>query len=163
MATKTPRICITLSDPMRAWIEDLTQLMYKPAPASTAAGLLTMLAGAMELELKRFPLTENEANCLADVLGGSIVTTGPVLGSIVLHEAMDAFRIGHEFLFNSDMDISSYGTKHRIDEDVLLDKLRRLSPIGDLALRLAIARWWKSDEPRDYGNAGLTIVTAVSG
>jgi hypothetical protein len=153
MATKLPRISITPpSELVRDWIDEVAELICQPT-ATAAGSMLAAMRDLMRLELRRLPLTEDEANCVADVLSGTNITTGPVLGQIVWAEVSEAFHIAGN-------GASSYGTKHSINQGTLLGKLRDLGPTADLALRLAVARWWAMDEPRDHQQAGLNIVSA---
>jgi hypothetical protein len=136
MATRLRRLQVTPpSQEVRDWIDEVARLTLSPSPASTVSSLLSAMRDLMRLELRRVPLSEREADCLADILGGSIVTIGPLLGPILYAEVANAFQLAGD-------GVSSYGAHHGIDQDALLAKLRGIGPSADLALRLAFARWW---------------------
>ncbi|KAA1249864.1 hypothetical protein F0Q45_12730 [Mycobacterium simiae] len=156
MATKLPRLSVTPpSEEVLSWIEEVAALTYQ-APAAATGALLAAMHDLGRSELRRIQLTEHEADCLADVLNGSVIALGPILGPIVYAEVSDAFHLAGD-------GISSYGAKHDIDQDALLAKLRGIGPSADLALRLAFARWWNMpDRKRDYRAVGLNIKSQQS-
>lgn len=152
MATKLPRLSVTPpSQGVRTWLDEIADLTCHPV-ATAAGALLGAMRELMRMELRRIALTEREANCLADILNGSNIAAGLVLGPIVYAEVSDAFHLA------GDDEFSSYAAKHDIDQDKLLAKLRGMGPTADLALRLAVARWWAMPEPRDYVTAGINII-----
>ncbi|MBS4730520.1 hypothetical protein MSM1_20075 [Mycobacterium sp. SM1] len=139
---------VTIAEPVRRWLEEIAELLMQP-PASAASNLLAAMRDLMRLELRRIPLREQEADCLADILNSSITTA--VLGPITYAEVSDAFRCAGD-------GVSSYGAKHGIDEEALLKKLKDIGPAADLALRLAFARWWAmSPDKRDYRAVGIVL------
>jgi hypothetical protein len=151
MATKLPRITVTPpSTEVRDWIDEIAGLSFQ-APAAAVGAMLGAMRDLMRMELRRVPLTEHEADCIADILNSSAVSLGPVLGPIVYAEVSDAFHLAGD-------GVSSYGAKHNINQDALLAKLRGIGPSADLALRLAFARWWAMpDGQRDYRAVWLDV------
>jgi hypothetical protein len=133
---------------VRAWIGEVADLTDQ-APAATAAALLAAMRDLMSLELRRIQFTEGEADCLVDILNGRAETLG--LGPLVYAVVSDAVHLARAD------ESSSYAARYGIDEDTLLSKLRGMGPTADLALRLAVARWWAGAEPRDYATAALNI------
>ncbi|MGK5677653.1 hypothetical protein, partial [Actinoplanes sp. URMC 104] len=92
-------------------------------------------------ELRKLSFTLGQIDCIADVLNGTALT--PTLGQIVWMELADAFEIARD---SPVPDHSSYGFKWSIDEQALLERVSRINPIADLALRDAVARWWKDND-----------------
>jgi len=138
-------------DTLAAWLAQSAGLARTGASPSMQArtdlGLLQMI---LDAELRRVRLTLAQANCLADVLNGTIVdaTIGAGLG-LAYAECYDAFRLAREGLPISDL--SSYGAKWGPEdgdpakwEQDLLDLLGRLGPAADYALRRAVALWWET-------------------
>lgn len=131
-------------------------------PGRTVADLLGILAHGMTNELAGTEFSETEADVLAAVLQGTVVSFA--LGSIAYRECSDAFDIARD---SPAPDISSYAAQFGIDEDQLLQKLAAMTPLGDLALRLAIARWWQlpPEQRQDgfgYQGVGLRIAAAAA-
>lgn len=136
-------------DSITAWLAQsagLARTGVSPSmQAKTDLGLLQMVCNA---ELRRVRLTLAQANCIADVLNGTIVdaTIGAGLG-LAYAECYDAFRLAREDVPIADL--SSYGAKWGPEgsdpakwEQDLLDILGRLGPAADYALRRSIAAWW---------------------
>jgi hypothetical protein len=117
----------------------------------------------MAAELRRVPLTVGEANCLASILKGHRPSSGPASASIGVcyAEAEQAFHLAREIA-----ERAPAGKWWGIDEDALLDRLRRLGPAADLALQDAIAHWHGRRFDATAGGfeaAGLRIINPVAG
>lgn len=119
--------------------------------------LLNMLKREMDAELAGVAFTEAEAKALANAHSATI--PGLALGQIAHYEMLDAFADARRFGTPS-----SYQAHFGINEEQLLGKLEALTPLGDLALRLAIARWWQllDDNEQDdslsaFERAGIRI------
>ncbi|MFF7115463.1 hypothetical protein ACFY91_24575 [Streptomyces albogriseolus] len=155
------RISTRLSGELAEWLEDRTDRMMTGSPDIQARQELGMWRGALAAELRRIRLTVDQANCLADVMNGTILDAA-LSGSvpIVFFNASDAFQLARETPFPGE---SSYGKKWGINEDALLDYLRRLGPTADHALHDAISRWWKKNaEPTVEGWASVGLAVAPS-
>ena len=97
----------------------------------------------LDAELRRIRLTGAELACVADVAAGSLLQPAVSLhAGTVYAQCYDAFRLTREY---DPAGISSYGAKHGIDEQDLLDRLGALGPAADHALADAISRWWAGD------------------
>lgn len=122
------------------WLEDRQHRMYTESPSEQARRELGLWRGVLAMELRRVRFTLAEAICLADVLNGS--TIDATVGQLLLAEVYDAFRLARETPLPGE---SSYGTKHGIDEQRLIDVIAALGPAADHALRDAFSRWWATD------------------
>jgi len=125
--------------------------------ARTELGLWRTVLGA---ELRRIRLTLPQARCVADVLHGTLTNPAVASGAgLAYAECYDAFRIARATPGGE-----SYGAKHGVDEQELLDYLATLGPAADHALRDAIARWWAQPDPGDspegFAAAGLQVNNA---
>lgn len=132
---RTPRLAVALPESTRSWVDQVAVCTSQP-PAATAASLIDTLAGLLRAELRRIPLRVAEAAALSQVLNS---TTGVDLAVIPMRlfvEASEAFDLAHQIPGGQ----AAYGTVFDIDENNLLEKLRRLGPTSDLALRLALAQ-----------------------
>jgi hypothetical protein len=152
------RISTRLPEDLAGWLEDRTDRMMTGSEDIQARLELAMWRGALAGELRRIRLTVDQANCLADVMNGTILDAA-LAGSapIVFYNAADAFQLVHESPFPGE---STYGKKWGIDEEALLKYLRGLGPTADHALHDAITRWWKTDaEPtvEGWATVGLTV------
>jgi hypothetical protein len=111
----------------------------------------------MDAELAGVAFTESEAKALANAHSSTI--PGLALGQIAYDDMLDSFADARRF-----GNPSSYQAHFGINEEQLLGKLKDLTPLGDLALRLAIARWWQllDDNEQDdslsaFERAGVRI------
>ena len=132
-----------------AWLRARAE--RSPFMPGGAANELEVWRSVQRLELASVPLTIAELLLIADVLNGSIVATG--FGSVTAHEAADA----------TGADPGSYGAKWGVDEAALVDKLARLGPTADYALRQAVADFWDrpgadSGDPAMWAGLGFTVV-----
>ncbi|MEU2426876.1 hypothetical protein ABZ619_38690 [Streptomyces sp. NPDC007851] len=156
------RITTRLTEPgLAAWLEDRTDRMNTGSNDIQARLELGMWRGALTAELRRIRLTVDQANCLADVMNGSLMDAA-LAGSagIVFYNAADAFQLARETPFPGE---STYGAKWDIDEEALLGYLRALGPTADHALHDAISRWWNTDgEPTVEGWATVGLNVAPS-
>ncbi|OEJ21028.1 hypothetical protein [Streptomyces subrutilus] len=152
------RISTRLSGDVAEWLEDRTDRMMTGSKDIQARQELAMWRGALAGELRRIRLTVDQANCLADVMNGTIMDAA-LAGSagIVFYNAADAFQLVHDSPFAGE---STYGAKWGIDEEALLKYLRGLGPTADHALHDAISRWWNLNaEPtvEGWARVGLTV------
>ena len=132
-----------------AWLRARAE--RSPFMPGGAANELEVWRSVQRLELAAVPLTIAELLLIADVLNGSFVATG--FGSVTAHEAADA----------TGADPGSYGAKWGVDEAALVDKLARLGPTADYALRQAVADFWDrpgadSGDPAMWAGLGFTVV-----
>ncbi|MGW2181279.1 hypothetical protein ACWCXX_24900 [Streptomyces sp. NPDC001732] len=154
------RIQTRVSETTAAWLEDRDHRMNTGSPHLQAKIELSLWQDALAAELRRIRLTLNQANCIADILNGSLITPG-VAGNVpaVYFEVTDAFHLVREQPIPYDENL--YGTKWGIDEERLTDYLRSLGPTADHALHDAVARWWETDaDPtvEGWAGVGLTVV-----
>lgn len=151
MPPKNDRIQVAPNERLRAVIDRTQSLTHSAGLGPTIALMLSMHVDLMRLELRRVPLTSREAEVLAAIIGGPLVTPG--VGSLLIGEVIDAFDI-------AGTGGSSYGSQFGVDEDRLVAKLRGIGPSADLALRLALATWWSlPDTDRDFTAVGLRIIS----
>lgn len=155
------RITTRLPDTLAEWLEGRTDRMMTGSLDIQARLELGMWRGALTAELRRIRLTVDQANCLADVMNGSVLDAA-LAGSapIVFYNAADAFQLARDTPFPGE---SSYGEKWGIDEKELLEYLQRLGPTADHALHDAISRWWNTRaEPtvEGWATVGLTVAPA---
>jgi hypothetical protein len=152
---KSTRVALSVPPSQLKWVQEMSELMFIPATAGTITSLLDAVQGLLKLELRRIPLTVGEAGCIADVLNGALVLSPPVLGPVLYAELSDAFSFAQGG--------ASYGTKWSIDEQALAKRMLAIGPTADLALRIAIAQWWKTPDKRSdeagFRAVGLNIVT----
>ncbi|KPC77477.1 hypothetical protein ADL27_48750, partial [Streptomyces sp. NRRL F-6602] len=104
-------------------------------------------------------LTLNQANLIASVLSGTVMTP-EIVGNApaVLMEVSDAFHLARETPLPGE---KPYGERWSLDEDALLHYLRTLGPTADHALFDAVSRWWKTGAPttvEGWASVGLTVV-----
>lgn len=154
------RINYRLEDDDLQWLLSRTERMHQPS--QHVAGRVELLMWRMVLrgELGRIRLTTAQARCLADVYAGSALdaAVGTPLG-LVYAEAYDAFRLARRH----GGEVSSYGRKHGIDEQALLDLLADLGPAADAALRDALNRWWQDSDTHtgdadSFRRVGIAII-----
>lgn len=151
MPPKNDRIQVVTPPRIRAAVDEIQELTSTPGLGAAVVTMLTLHLELLHLELRRIPLTRNEADTLAAITGGPTLTAG--VGAILIGEVLDAIDIAGN-------GPSSIAAHHDVDTDALVDKLRGIGPSADLALRLAFARWWAMPEDdRDYPAAGLRIVS----
>lgn len=168
-AGRAPRLPLTLDTYTRSRIDQFAKWCGEPA-ATTAASFLTAVIVSLELEAKRIAFTEAEAGVLCEVIQNDFTLNTGFLGPRILANLADAFYLARQ----QGGGLSSYAEQFGIDEDVLLEKLRGLGPLPDLALRITIAKWWDLqsayDETDDgeqisdreaYLAAGFTIIDAT--
>lgn len=156
------RITTRLTEPGLAdWLDDRTNRMMTGSLDIQARQELGMWRSALAGELRRIRLTVDQANCLADVMNGALMDAAMAgTAGIVFYNAADAFQLARDTPFPLE---SSYGEKWSIDEDGLLDYLRRLGPTADHALHDAISRWWNAKcEPTVEGWASVGLTVAPS-
>lgn len=160
---RTKRLAVALPDSTRSWVDQVAAWTSQP-PAATAASLIDILADLLRVELRRVPLSVAEADAISHILSNDPrpdLTVGPMR---VFVEASQAFDLAHQIPGGQ----SSYAAVFGIDENAMLEKLRRLGPTADLALRLALAqvRQQNSENPPSkaeavadrYRAVGLTIM-----
>jgi hypothetical protein len=159
-----PRIQIRLRDDDALWLAGRAERMHTAvAPSGShnkqAALELSMWRGALVLELRRIRLTLAQASCVADVCNGWAMDATFGAG-LVYVECHDAFRIARDVPAGLNPEISSFGAKWEIEEQVLLDYLGGLDPVADHALRDAIACWWQQNldaTVEGFGAVGLKV------
>lgn len=158
MATDT-RVQFRSSERTFTWLQTRSALMHTGTVSTQAQMELGMWQDALAAELRRIRLTLDQANCVADVLNGAMITPG-IAGSFpgVYVELTDAFQLARA----DHLGEAAYGTKWDIDEEALLAYLRTLGPTADHALHDAVARWWDTAaEPtvQGWASVGLRVVT----
>ena len=145
---RTQRLAVALPKSTRSWVDQVAVWTNQP-PAATAAGLIGVFAELLRVELTRLLLTVPEADALSRIIGNDF-TLGLTVGKMrVFAEVSEAFDLAHQ----SPGGLSSYADQFGIDENALLEKLRRLTPTADLALRLAIAQEAESEQGADQTDA----------
>lgn len=154
------RIQTRVSEDIAAWLADRAERMFTGGRDLQARTELGIWKDALTAELRRIRLTLNQANCLADILNGAMISPG-IAGRapVVLMEASDAFHLAREEPLAYDE--VPYGTKWNIDEKTLTEYLRSLGPTADHALHDAVNRWWKTDAEatvEGWASVGLTVV-----
>ncbi|MFD5615142.1 hypothetical protein [Kitasatospora sp. NPDC127060] len=154
------RIQTRVSDELAAWLDDRDQRMMTGTVHIQAKLELGMWRGALAAELRRIRLTLNQANCIADILNGTLITPA-LAGSapLVYYEVADAFQLVRDSPLPYEE--STYGAKWEIDEQALLTYLRSLGPTADHALHDAVSRWWAADHKdtrEGWAAVGLTVV-----
>lgn len=159
---RTPRLAVALPDSTRSWVDQVAVWTSQP-PAATAASLIDILADLLRVELRRVPFSVAEADAISHILGNDPRPDLTVSPMRVFVEASQAFDLAHQIPGGQ----SSYAALFGIDENALLEKLRRLGPSADLALRLAIAQTRQRAETTGahdvaasdrYRTAGINIV-----
>ena len=161
--SRTPRLAVALPDSARSWVDQVAVWMSQP-PAATAASLIEILADLLRIELRRVPLSVAEADAVSHILGNAPRPDLTVSSMRVFVEASEAFDVAHQIAGGQ----SSYAATFGIDENSLLEKLRRLTPTADLALRLALAQGRQqqskktgpdnADAADHYRATGITII-----
>ncbi len=159
---RTPRLAVALPDSTRSWVDQVAVWMSQP-PAATAASLIDILADLLRIELRRVPLSIAEADAVSNILGNAPRPDLTVSAMRVFVEASEAFDVAHQISSQA-----SYAAIFGIDENSLLEKLRRLTPTADLALRLALAQGRQqqskktgpdnADAADHYRATGITII-----
>jgi len=137
------RVQVRLDDTAAAWLAGRAARMHGGSTHQQARAELGLWHAVLDAELRRIRLTGAELACVADVAGGSLIR--PVVSAgigAVYAQCYDAFRVARE---HDPARISSYGAKHGIGEQDLLDRLGALGPAADHALADAISRWWAGD------------------
>ncbi|MDI6521697.1 hypothetical protein QMA61_36595 [Streptomyces coelicoflavus] len=158
------RITTRLTEPgLAEWLNDRTDRMMTGSLDIQARIELSMWRGALAGELRRIRLTLDQANCLADVMNGTIMDAA-LAGSagMVFYNAADAFQLARETPFPGE---SSYGEKWGIDEKELLEYLQRLGPTADHALHDAITRWWHTHADatvEGWATVGLAVAPSAT-
>lgn len=157
--TTDNRVHFRLSERTHDWLKRRSDLMHTGRLTEQAQLELGLWQSALQVELRRIRLTLAQANCVADVLNGSLMSPGIATSvPLVYAEVSDAFQLARA----DHLDGAGYGAKWGVDEEALLGYLRTLGPVGDHALHDAVARWWDtSAEPTSTGWASVGLnVTA---
>lgn len=142
-------IQVRIPQEMKDWLEDRANRFNSGSPALQAREELNLLKSLLAQELRRIPLTVDEASCLVDVMNSTMLDNAT--GSFISWELSEVFQF----------EAGIYATKWKIDEASLLEKMRGLCPTADHALRDAISRWWSLGlEPnkKDFEKVGMRIV-----
>ncbi|MFD9151509.1 hypothetical protein [Streptomyces diastaticus] len=153
------RIQTRVEEDLADWLTERDLRMHTGSHHIQAKLELGMWRRALAAELRRIRLTLNQANLIASVLSGTVMTP-EIVGSApaVLMEVGDAFHLARETPLPGE---APYGETWSVDEDALLHYLRTLGPTADHALFDAVSRWWKAGEPgtvEGWANVGLTVV-----
>ncbi|MFF5668774.1 hypothetical protein ACFY8S_01335 [Streptomyces hygroscopicus] len=153
------RIQTRVPDDLAAWIAERDERMHTGTVHIQARLELGMWRSALAAELRRIRLTLNQANCLADILNGALITPG-IAGSapVVAMEAADAFHLARQTPLPGE---PPYGQKWDIDEEALTKYLLSLGPTADHALHDAVSRWWETTAEatvEGWASVGLTVV-----
>jgi hypothetical protein len=141
------RVQVRVSPDLAAWLASRAERVTPPvSPHEQARTELALWRGALEAELRRLPpLTVAQASCIADAIGGPHLTPGiATAGGMLYHQVFDAFLLARRC-----GDVSSFGAKHAVREQEVLDYLEALSPVADHALADAFSRWWADVVPRE--------------
>ena len=150
MATTTERkqVNVSLRPDMASWVEGISELMFQPMSA-TVTNLLDLLWSSMKRELSLIPYTVGELRFLVQVSLGSMLTVGwgRVL-SVNVEDELGAMR-------EMPGGITMYEEDFGFNGEALLSKLDRLSPLGDYAVREALARFIR-DPQAEADEAGFT-------
>ncbi|MEV6133146.1 hypothetical protein AB0M05_41210 [Streptomyces violaceusniger] len=152
------RIQARVPEDLAAWIAERDARMNTGSVHIQAKLELGMWRSALAAELRRIRLTLNQANCLADILNGTLITP-TIAGSVpvVSMEAADAFHLARETPMPGE---SPYGDKWGIDEEALKKYLRSLGPTADHALHDAVSRWWETNAEstvEGWASVGLMV------
>lgn len=150
---------IRFSDRASAWLAELSAVnMLGMGLGGSAKSAVESLMMICDMELRRIPLTAEEAGLLADVLGAMMQSGIGRLAAVELANATSGTDpLGQDMA-------QSYAAHHGLPEGQigrLQARLLALGPAADFALRLAIARWWHGDLPvtaDGFRAAGLRIV-----
>lgn len=155
---------VRLPDDVAEWLADLAAVTASGLmPAATVPDAVRLIMATLDVELRRLPLTVGEASLLAEVRGGPILDAGLGIGvgsGIMLMDLADATDPG----WADQTLLAELEAKHSLPEGGvarLRAKLETLGPAADLALRLALARWWQHDLPataEGFRQVGLRIV-----
>lgn len=139
------RIQTRVSERLVEWLLDRANRLGSGGSIHMQAGHdLDMLRALLARELGRIRLTVNEANCVADILNGTMLSAGEMAAfPAVATDVAEAFQLAREEAFPGEV---SYGEKWGIDEDRLVSYLRALGASADHALADAISRWWAADD-----------------
>lgn len=154
MAAVDNRLQVRIGEDEAAWLADRAKRMMSGSRDVQARAELGIWRIALATELRRIRLTLAQANCLADVLNGTLIQ--PAIAAsfpVVFAEVSDAFQLA--------TGPSSYGAKWEIDEGELLSYLRGLGPTADHALHDAVSRWWEQDcqvTAEGWARVGLRVV-----
>lgn len=157
MAADT-RVQFRAAERTLAWLQERSARMHTATVSTQASTELGLWQDALAAELRRIRLTLAQANCLADVLNGVMLTPASGGFPVVYTEAADAFDLARA----DHLDADAYGTKWGIDEEALLRYLRSLGPTADHALHDAVSRWRLAGaEPTAKGweSVGLRVST----
>lgn len=137
------------SPELAADLRSRRERMIPPEPSDSLQARLELdlWRAVRDGELARVRLTLAQARCLADVAGGPLIRPGigDPMGRMFA-ACYAAFKLARS---GRGGDVSSYGAKHGIDEQALLDVLAGLGPAADHALEDALSRWWAGGQPRD--------------
>lgn len=151
------RVQVRLDDATAAWLAGRTARSQLGSPHQQARAELALLSDILAAELHGIRLTLEQASCIADVAGGSLLQPSAMRPGRVFAECYDAFRIARA---HDPAGISSYGKKHGVDEDELLEYLGSLGPAADHALADAVSRWWAGEHDataEGFAAAGLLV------
>ena len=164
MAVTNPAT-VRLPEDVCDWLADLAAVTATGLkPAATVPDAIRLIMATLDVELRRIPLTVGEASLLAEVRGGPILDAGLGIGvgaGIMLMDLADAT----DPQWATDGDLRpQFEERHGLPPggvQALRDKLTTLGPAADLALRLALARWWQHDYPatsEGFREIGLRII-----
>lgn len=150
---------VRFSDTIGGWLAEFSAVsMLGMGLGGTASAAIETLVSICDMELRRIPLSAEEAGLLADVLGGMLQPGIGVIAAAALADATDGFDpLGHVMA-------TQHEQLHDLPEGQvgrLRARLLALGPAADFALRLAIARWWHRELPADvdgFRAAGLRII-----
>ncbi len=136
------RVQVRLDEDTATWLDDRAERMQGNSRPEQVRVEVSTFRYALAAELRRIRLTLNQANCIADALMDTQVTSGvAVRVPAVYANVADAFGLAN----NDHLPLATYGSRWDIDEQALLDYLRTLGPTADHALHDAVSRWWASD------------------
>jgi len=127
-------------------------------PSAAVADLVGEHADVLAAEVRRQRWTLPEVGAVADVLNG--VLLGPGIGALAYGEVADAARLDEDRRA-AGLPGEGYLDRWGVEPSELLDRLLRLGPAGDLALRRAVAEWWHRDLPHTvdgWAQVGLVVV-----
>jgi hypothetical protein len=145
---------------LAAWLGSRRERIVPPLSGHLhARAELELWRAVIAAELRHLPpLTLPQASCIADALAGPQMQSAVAQGlGLVYAQVFDAFRLARS---RAGGDVSSFGAKHGVKEQEILDYLEGLSPAADHALADAISRWWQEDldaTAEGFAAAGLRV------
>ncbi len=168
------QIAFRLKGTETTFLNDLVEY-FKPYGESysinqAARDSIWILDTILQITLRRTPLTETEISAVCWLVQpiNTFSEFQRGIGMNVYANAVDAIRLWSENPHDEDNWIDHFGSGS--SDDVFLQKLSRLGPAGDFALRLCAWRWWQNedngtndeiDPVQAYIKAGFVVADSV--